>query len=671
MALRFFEAWAFRIDRDKSWSWTTADSVTDRQAQTFELHAAKLNLGCYQRYRKSNRHGNLADRLKEGAKRAKCIAALPFDTKARLQAIQAGPLQVALYGSEISYIGEKSIKGLRSATSKVLACSNHGTNHKVAILTYHGGICEPKIQLVLRAIRTARRAYWKFPEQYTAFISLMCANNGDCRKAWGPAGSLASYLHSLCITFDSHGFQVHLFRSGYKHLHDAPAIDPALTGHYIDKLGANEARTIRTFLSGSARHWANTDENCRLCGEVDTLAHRLQTCGATANARQQHQVLGKVDQLRAEAPWARSSPAGCQLTHLWDSLALPCVAATFDDGPFGRIVYTDGTCDHLKDTQIAQAAWSIVVEPTPGTGLVQATHAQLTRHIQEMQVLECGRPSGPQTIGQAELLAIAIAIARVRNIRVISDCKGAIDITHALLAGRGIHNYANHPNFDIVSLLDQAIRKWPAEERVIHLEKIKSHQQGPFSLDDVRKVAGNEAADIAAKQTLADTPPELRSLIHDARVTRTHEKTLVPELLSGAYAAVVMYLQALRKDGLLPRPIRERLSLPPASDVVFMDVNPLKITFTLAALKWLQMLKWPRDGCAAGQVTWIELLLSFKEQTGLAIPAPHPTVHGMFHSPGIHRVLHYEEKALGAESWSFNNFLRSLSTILGQEVAVA
>ena len=453
--MRFFEAWAFRIDRDKSWSWTTADPATHRHAQTFELHAAKLNLGCYQRYRKSNRHGNLADRLKEGAKRAQWIAALPFDTKARLQAIQAGPLQVALYGSE--YIGEKSIKGLRSATSTVLACSNHGTNHKVAILTYHGGICDPKIQIVLRAIRTARRAYWKFPEQYTAFISLMCANNGDCRKAWGPAGSLASYLHSLRITIDSHGslsfaeqdLQVHLFRSGFtairdfvlqawstivqnditkrKHLHDAPAVDPALTGHYIDKLGANEARTIRTFLSGgfpteeSARHWANTDENCRLCGEVDTLAHRLQTCGATANARQQYQALGKVDQLRAEAPWARASPSGCQLTHLWDSLALPCIATTFDDGLYGRIIYTDGACDHPKDTQIAQA----------GTGHVQATHAhvQLNRHIQEMQVLECGRSSGPH-----ELLAVAIAIARV--------CKGAIDIAQALLAGRGIHNYA-------------------------------------------------------------------------------------------------------------------------------------------------------------------------------------------------------------------------------------
>ena len=388
-----------------------------RHALTFELHAAKLNLGCFQRYRKSTRHGNLATRLKE--------------------AILAGPLQVALYGSEISYIGEKSVKGLRSATSKVLACSNHGTNHKVAILSYHGGICDPKVQIVLRAIRTARRAYWKFPEQYNGFISFMCANNGDCRKAWGPAGTLASYLNSLRISIDSHGFlslaeqdlQVHLFRSGFtavrnfilqawsaivqqditkrKHLHDAPAVDPALTGHYIDKLGANEARTIRTYLSGGftteecARHWANTDENCRLCGEVDTLAHRLQTCDATANARQHHQVLGRVDQVRAEAPWARYSPAGYQLTHLWDSLALPCIVSTFDDGPRGRIIYTDGTCDHPKDTQIAQAAWSIVADPSPGIEHVQAAHAQLHWHIQEMHLFFFQHPRGRrQSVGQ-------------------------------------------------------------------------------------------------------------------------------------------------------------------------------------------------------------------------------------------------------------------------------
>ena len=79
LALRFFEAWAFRIDRDKSWSWTTADPAKHRNAQTFEAHAAKLK----QRYRKSTRHGHLAAKLKEGAKRAQCIAALPFHTQAR------------------------------------------------------------------------------------------------------------------------------------------------------------------------------------------------------------------------------------------------------------------------------------------------------------------------------------------------------------------------------------------------------------------------------------------------------------------------------------------------------------------------------------------------------------------------------------------------------------
>ena len=97
------------------------------------------------------------------------------------------------------------------------------------------------------------------------------------------------------------------------------------------------------------------------------------------------------------------------------------------------------------------------------------------------------------------------------SIWVVSDCKGAIDITQSLLAGRGIHRYANHPNFDIVHLLNRAIHKWPVGERDIYLEKIKSHQQGPFFLEDVRKVAGNEAADYAARNVLAETPSNLRS----------------------------------------------------------------------------------------------------------------------------------------------------------------
>ena len=121
-----------------------------------------------------------------------------------------------------------------------------------------------------------RRFKLCYPDSATGLLEIC----GDCRKAWGPAGSLASYLNSLRISIDSHGslslaeqdLQVHLFRSGFtavrnfvrqawstivqkaitkrKHLHDAPAVDPALTGHYIDKLGANEVRAIRTFLSG-------------------------------------------------------------------------------------------------------------------------------------------------------------------------------------------------------------------------------------------------------------------------------------------------------------------------------------------------------------------------------------------------------------------------------------
>ena len=307
-----------------------------------------------------------------------------------------------------------------------------------------------------------------------------------------------------------------------------------------------------------------------------------------------------------------------------------------------------------------------------GTRHHQAVHNHLDQHIREMHVIECGRPQGQQSIGHRR--CYCTGTKHSGGIR-LQRCHW-----HHSIA---IHHYANHPNFDIVHLLHRAIHKWPVGERDIHLEKIKSHQQGPFSLEDVRKVAGNEAADYAARNVLAETPGNLRSLAHEARVLRTDEKKLMPALLQGATDAVVTYLQAIRALSSRERLQRTRPALRVDADVVFSDINPFfqlpvddtwrqracwGVTFTLAAMRWLLLLKWPKDECAEGQVTWIELLLSFKEQTGLAIPAPHPTVYGVYHSPGVHSVLHYEEKSLGSKSWSFNNFLRSLRTITEQEV---
>ena len=44
LALRFFEAWAFQIDRGKSWSWTTADPAMHRRALTFECCQDELGM---------------------------------------------------------------------------------------------------------------------------------------------------------------------------------------------------------------------------------------------------------------------------------------------------------------------------------------------------------------------------------------------------------------------------------------------------------------------------------------------------------------------------------------------------------------------------------------------------------------------------------------------------
>ena len=381
LALRFFEAWAFRIDRGKSWSWTSSDPQKHKDAATFEIVAARLNLGSFQRYRKSTRHGHLAVRLQAGIARAKCIAALSLDVKARLQAINAGPTQVALYGSEISYVGDQPIQGMRKAISRIFACPNRGTNHKVVMLTQDSGIHDPKVHIILRAVRTARRAFWKFPHEYEDFATQMLAYGGDCRKAWGPASTLAAYFTSISIEYDRHGYislaehepRVHIFHSGFsdiesivvqawhnktvpeltkrQQLQDLKDLDAELTSRTLNKMSPQDARVARTFLSGGfptaiqAKHWADTTDSCQFCGRDDTLAHRVLICESTNRPRALHPILAETNRLRAEAPWARSTQAYESLRTLWGGITFPALDHTVCDGEEGLTLYTDGTCD--------------------------------------------------------------------------------------------------------------------------------------------------------------------------------------------------------------------------------------------------------------------------------------------------------------------------------------
>ena len=264
------------------------------------------------------------------------------------------------------------------------------------------------------------------------------------------------------------------------------------------------------------------------------------------------------------------------------------------------------------DLQIAQAAWAVVLDPTPGIAARNAFHSRIEQHISEMHVQECGRCPGRQSIGRAELLALAVAFARVKNLRVVSDCKGAIDIANSLLGGQGLDRYANHQNFDVISSLHKAFHKWPLESRRITISKIKSHQQPPFALTCVRDVAGNEAADSAAKRVLVHSPPVLRNLLQVAREHKGREIIELPQILSGVVGTTRAFIQAIKST----RPARDALQERPSrgggtADVVFDPHNRFfhfpedhswrtraiwGVTFTLAALNWVQQLRWPNPG---------------------------------------------------------------------------
>ena len=216
LALRFFEAWAFRIDRNRSWSWTASDPQKHKDAATFEIVAARLNLGSFQRYRKLTRHGHLAVRLREGIARAKCIAALPLDGKARLQAINAGPMQVALYGSEVSYVGDQPIQGMPQCNFQNLCVPQ----------PRHKSSCSPRtVESMTPRFTSFCGPYEPLRERIGNFCTNMKTLPSRCLQvvAWGPASALAAYFTSISIEYDRHGYislaehgpRVHIFHSGF------------------------------------------------------------------------------------------------------------------------------------------------------------------------------------------------------------------------------------------------------------------------------------------------------------------------------------------------------------------------------------------------------------------------------------------------------------------------
>ena len=199
LTLDFFQQWGLKIDLAKSWAWSNVPTRKIGEKNRFQYSSAKTNLGCYSKYRKSTIHGEFGDRLATATKRAAAIAALPYDLDGRMQAIEAGAFAAGFYASEVHYIGKRKLSITRTAVTKAIIKPAQGVNHKVAIQTYEDGHFEPTLVAVRRACTTARRAFARYPDQFSDFWDTVHSSDGNPKKAFGPASVLAAYFSLLGV----------------------------------------------------------------------------------------------------------------------------------------------------------------------------------------------------------------------------------------------------------------------------------------------------------------------------------------------------------------------------------------------------------------------------------------------------------------------------------------
>ena len=707
IALDFFHQWGFRLDQDKSWSWSTTPEKHLQHQPTFKSKRSAVNLGCAFNYKKFLCHGEYKLRLEEGLRRTKILASLPMPQEARMEAVAAGPYATAFYGSEGHYVGERPVAKLRRAVASIIAKPNKGLCPQIAMLAYKSGRLDPRIELIIRACRMARRACGNFPQRFADFWPLMKEGAKDHNKAYGPAKALGAYMTSLRITLHDDGMIelpegriMHFFRScvldletmllrcwelkstqqlrarqGLETLGD---LDLATTCKALRNIPERDAKLVRTYLAGGittnkhAAHWQDITQACKLCGQPDTVAHRLCTCIATESVRIQQPVLQCLTQTEATSAWV-IKPPGLRPPPA-DNFSVPTTLSK-DDTPCN--LYTDGSAFATKSAHFTSAGYAVVRDLLPGFGERTVTTSLLADPKSHFETICQERVPHRQSVPRAELLAIARALCVAKNVNIISDCKYALDTTEKLLHGATPAAWATKPNTDIVIHVHSALHAWPLESREIRLTKVKSHVSPQGSGTVAFHSYGNDSADAAAKAAARiDRGQPILQLPEDEEYW--------PKLYIGIAGALREYMHQLK---IADKPSSKAVNQDPPRefDVSFHQRNPYfqwpdtddwrtaspwGTTFNKHLMAWLGEISWPVSESPDIHVTWIELLVSFRLHSGLEIPVPDPKkgYYELYLTPGVHTIHAMPSRSLGAEAYSLRNAVSTLGKVLRQDL---
>ena len=500
------------------------------------LHHVK-ELGSHLSFCKRKGLGHLVDTFDQAAERLHklCHDPSPLDVKAHV--VQSGVWPYAFFGALSVAPGRQRLHKLRSNAARAIV-GRHHTLSPYAALYFMPNVTDPETYLMAHQACHLARTARLMPETARAVLKV-ASREGPPKTVHGPGSAIQLMFGRLGwvvkqdgnfkgpghATFNVYTSSVQAIK---KAIQQAWALE--VQGSVQDRVGLSTfpipSRTITQKLFQQFSAWEQTilsrhvtgaflsnaekstwsrvvTSECSLCGALDTKHHRLFTCPALMDVRQDH--LEIMDQVQQFFPWWTHMLAAHEPEDL-PFLRLVCGSRTLPptlplpENSRKLYLFTDGSAHNSSNPEARLTYWSVVW--CHGVRDMHDLDAweqlSLPAKVSSYRVVAQGCTPKDQTVPRAELSAIVWAAQwcqqqpQVEAV-IFTDSQFAIDQWSQCGQSGSLGNTTCPDLLGAVQITSQ-----------VQLRKVKAHNKEGLSskADTFLKwtTLGNELADTAAKQ---------------------------------------------------------------------------------------------------------------------------------------------------------------------------
>eukprot|EP00438_Fugacium_kawagutii_P026378 Skav206099 [mRNA] locus=scaffold2150:368384:371515:- [translate_table: standard] len=559
------------VDWGKTWLWSTDHGCTNRVLDSLcaipgiprlQVKNRSEDLGSQVTYNGNAALGSLLKRFEKAAARLARLQRAPWNVTVKAHMVKVSIYPTAFYGAELILVPVRQLNLLRTQVcAAILGFGSKSANPAILLHCLHKGVFDPHIQVVLQALRHAKRFLHGASDKDRELFLHIASRHGTTFKVQGPASAFREYLARIGIQCDAKG-NLHVGQFPVVNLLDEslltierlillewqkdllvlhtdrshigrslPVDREAMLRQLASRTPQDRLLLLREMSGGfQTRHqqqmWdTNTEALCEWCQqEEDTREHRTFRCTGFANVREPFRdLLASLEEdfpFMCHLPAQRREPTAEMVEILHMSMPKPvidqdtCKQLVDLYGDAMPCFFTDGSSFSQDHPSARHRSYSVVAD--------LAVHDDRRREMAQMctlqsgppptfQVIALGRLRGRQQIPRAEFAAVLCVMAHFAQAVIFTDSAAVIAIVKRWRRNPVLLDWALHPDFDLVRELASLL----SPDHI--LCKVKAHQDIDKVPDLVRRYRawGNYVADKAAVEANRTLLPEVAGILRN------------------------------------------------------------------------------------------------------------------------------------------------------------